>query len=50
MDTSMAPRPKFTVTLDEDVFKKLERQAKKEGRTNSNLAAYIITMYFQAKP
>jgi hypothetical protein len=38
----MAIRPRITITLDEEIYQELTKQAGEQERTPANLAAYII--------
>jgi hypothetical protein len=39
----MSQRPKVTITLDEEIFETLKKEADEQERTPANLAAYIVT-------
>jgi len=39
----MVQRPKVTITLDEEIFNSLKKEADEQERTPANLAAYIVT-------
>jgi wyosine [tRNA(Phe)-imidazoG37] synthetase (radical SAM superfamily) len=45
----MVQRPKVTITLDEEIFESLKKEANEQERTAANLAAYIVTKFIKDK-
>jgi len=39
----------LTVTLDKELFDKIDKQATSESRNRSNMATLILKQYFEAK-